>query len=95
MCNITVIPLDPTVDPGIRRPGPTPQGGGATQYPIRGMEGTCKPSVQREDILNGNKLRNRASRRKRPSHASIAVVRGAMGGETSCSESQLSVADSV
>lgn len=45
VCNIRVIPLDPTIDPGIRRPGPTPNAGGATQYQIRGMEGTCKPSV--------------------------------------------------
>ena len=45
VCNIRVIPLDPTIDPAMRRPGLTPRADGATQYPIRGMEGTCKPGV--------------------------------------------------
>ena len=45
VCNIRVIPIDPSIDPGMRQPGPAANAVGATQYQIRGMEGTCKPSV--------------------------------------------------
>ena len=45
VCDITVIPLDPNIDRGIRKQGLMPKSDAQTKYPIRGVEGTCKPSV--------------------------------------------------